>query len=97
MKTDEALLLAYLLNTWKTVKADDRHEGWFYCRMSKIHADLHFSVNKQTELIKRMQNKYLLETEMRGFPAARWIRFKWDAMWDLLKRSMEAGIEEEPE
>lgn len=73
MSVDEAILLAYLINQSRVVKAYERNQGWFYCRATKIETELLFHKRKQTRVINKLREKGYLASKMKGTPAKRWL------------------------
>lgn len=77
MSSNEAILLAYLVNHSSAVKAEEKRRGWFFCPMKKIVADLYWSEDRQTRTMKTLEDKGFIVTRKRGIPAKRWIRIHY--------------------
>jgi hypothetical protein len=81
MGATEALFLSYLINHARTVGAEEKYNGWFYCPMGRIVRDLFlYGPVHQSRIMKQLITKGFVETEKRGMPPVRWIRIDYEAI-----------------
>lgn len=79
---EEAHLLAYLLSHAAMCHCSRK---WFYCKMSKIMADLRMSQSAQTDTISKLKKKDYIKTKMKGLPAKRYILINWKLLYEKME------------
>lgn len=93
---EDAGVLQYLINVANMVKAEERNGGWFYCKISRFERDVYMSRDRQSKAIRRLKDKGLLKTEMRGQPAKRYIYIRYGRILKYIREfvppSKEDGI-----
>lgn len=90
----EAIMLSHLINKARSVKAEEKEEGWFYCLMSNIVEDLHISSDSQTRLFNSLKQKAYIKTELRGLPAKRWIWIDFAKLVKDIDKASHCGLHE---
>jgi hypothetical protein len=76
LRDSEVLLLAHLCNVAEMNDAEN-NGGWFYHMSADMTEYLDWTIDKQTRMIKSLEEKGLIRTERRGFPSRRFISINY--------------------
>ena len=69
-----AFMLSYFIDLGTKVRAEERNEGWFYCRVDRIIGELGFNDAQIRGYVQKLEARGFIETERRGIPPKKFFR-----------------------
>lgn len=91
---DDALLLAYLIDTACRYSNLNYRSGWFYCTVEKMEWELRIKEDKQQRILKRLRELGVISTRQMGPLRRRWFRINVPKLQSLVGDRLEKREQE---
>jgi DNA-binding MarR family transcriptional regulator len=90
MTLEQAAVFAYLCDRAKMLKAEDRNDGWFYCRVPDMEKRISITPKTQTRVIRELAELGFIDTVKKGLPPRRHIRLALEVVENAMQSANDA-------
>lgn len=79
LSESNAIMLSYLINYARRMRAEEDHKGWFYCTADTMQKQLtHLDRDAQHHRLKQLRDAGFIAYKKKGMPAKRYIYINYD-------------------